>query len=53
MKIKFCHQCTKEEKTLYRVRYQIDKKWQFLCKTCVEKEKSINPLYQYGGTWKK
>ncbi len=53
MRTKYCHLCDREEQTLYRVRYQTDKKWQFLCKGCVEKEKLINPLYQYGGTWKK
>lgn len=38
---------------MYRVRYLDDKKWYFLCKSCVEKEKLTNSNYQYGGTWKK
>lgn len=50
---KYCHRCAKAFNTLYRVRYTPDKQWYFLCKACVESEKVKNPLYQYGGTWKK
>ena len=50
---KFCHHCKQAEDTLFRVRYTIDKQWYFLCKSCVELKKKDNPLYQYGGTWKK
>ena len=50
---KFCHHCKQAEDTLFRVRYTADKQWYFLCKSCVELKKINNPLYQYGGTWKK
>ena len=52
-RIKHCDRCSTEFSTLYRVRYLTDKKWYFLCKTCVETTKPNNPHYQYGGTWKK
>ena len=50
---KYCHRCKQADDTLFRVRYTADKQWYFLCKSCVELEKKSNPLYQYGGTWKK
>lgn len=53
MRHKQCHRCEKAANTMYRVRYKADKAWYFLCKECVEIEKKENPLYQYGGTWKK
>ena len=52
-RIKHCDRCAIAFPTLYRVRYLADKKWYFLCKTCVEIEKPKNDNYQYGGTWKK
>lgn len=50
---KYCHRCNKSFNTLFRVRYTLNKEWYFMCKDCVELEKKSNPLYQYGGTWKK
>ena len=52
-RIKHCDRCSTDFPTLYRVRYLTDKKWYFLCKTCVETTKPNNQNYQYGGTWKK
>lgn len=37
---------------MYRVTYQKNLGWQFLCKQCVLEVKN-DPSYKYGGTWKK
>ncbi len=37
---------------MYRVTYQKNLGWQFLCKQCVLEVKN-DASYKYGGTWKK
>ncbi len=53
MRKKNCHKCFKDFDVMYRVQYDISKKWAFICKYCLEQLKSNNPYYRYGGTWKK
>ena len=50
---KNCESCKKEFSTLFRVTYQMPKKWVFLCENCLLIVKKDNTNYRYGGTWKK
>lgn len=50
---KKCESCKKEFSTLFRITYQIPKKWIFLCDNCLLVVKKDNTNYRYGGTWKK
>ncbi|MDC1012580.1 hypothetical protein OAQ04_05025 [Flavobacteriaceae bacterium] len=53
MRKKNCEFCKKEFDVLYRVQYKVQRHWEFLCKSCLLEVKENNPLYRYGGTWKK
>ncbi|MEC8599641.1 MAG: hypothetical protein VXY15_04770 [Bacteroidota bacterium] len=49
---KSCQRCQKTEDIMFRVVYQKNLGWQFLCKRCVLEVKG-NASYKYGGTWKR
>ncbi|NVJ64471.1 MAG: hypothetical protein HWD84_09615 [Flavobacteriaceae bacterium] len=51
-RLKTCSRCQKEQSVMYRVQYQSDRIWYFLCKSCTIQVKENNALYRYGGTWK-
>jgi len=51
-RIKYCEICKKDFSTMYRIQYQLPKKWIFTCKDCLLDVKEGNPNYVYGGTWK-
>ncbi len=53
MREKHCEICKNSFSTMYRVRYQSNKRWVFVCEACLIFVKENNPLYIYGGTWKK
>lgn len=50
---KRCVSCNKEFDTLFRIQYKHPLKWVFTCEKCLLEHKKDNPLYKYGGTWKK
>ncbi|MBF2064866.1 MAG: hypothetical protein IGS39_10670 [Calothrix sp. C42_A2020_038] len=51
-RIKLCQICNQSVPVLYRVRYQEDGDWAFVCRDCWHKISQDNPFYMYGGTWK-
>lgn len=51
-RIKPCHICNKEASILYRVKYQEEGDWIFVCPECWQTISQDNPYYTYGGTWK-
>ncbi len=53
MRIKHCDICDKEFSKVFRIQYKQPKKWVFVCESCLLNVKKDNPLYRYGGTWKK
>ncbi|KAB8153348.1 hypothetical protein EZY14_008945 [Kordia sp. TARA_039_SRF] len=53
LRIKHCDICQKDFDTLFRIQYKLPKKWVFVCEDCLLKVKKDNPLYRYGGTWKR
>ncbi|WP_299015879.1 hypothetical protein [uncultured Polaribacter sp.] len=50
---KDCAICNTAFDTMYRIQHKNPKTWVFVCKTCLVKVKKDNPLYTYGGTWKR
>lgn len=52
-RIKYCEICKTDFSTMYRVQYKMPKEWIFVCENCLLSLKKDNPLYKYGGTWKK
>ncbi|MAD97467.1 MAG: hypothetical protein CMB99_09100 [Flavobacteriaceae bacterium] len=52
-RIKYCEVCEKDFSTVYRIQYKQPAKWVFTCESCLLKVKKDNPLYKYGGTWKR
>jgi hypothetical protein len=52
-RIKYCAICHKDVSTMYRIQYQHPKAWVFVCESCLINVKKDNPLYIYGGTWKR
>jgi hypothetical protein len=52
-RIKHCAICKVDFSTMYRVQYESQKEWVFICKECLLKLKKDNLNYTYGGTWKK
>lgn len=53
MSSKSCFKCLNNSHKLFRIRYlRFDKKWYFVCESCLPSVKSNNKFYQYGGTWK-
>ncbi|PTX59451.1 hypothetical protein C8N46_10939 [Kordia periserrulae] len=53
MRIKHCDICKEDFDTLFRIQYKLPKEWVFVCEDCLLKVKKDNPLYRYGGTWKR
>ena len=53
MKKKECEKCKNQFRMMYRVQYKNPKEWAFVCKECLKDVKKDNPLYAYGGTWKR
>ncbi|MDG1762236.1 MAG: hypothetical protein P8H38_03160 [Flavobacteriaceae bacterium] len=49
---KSCPICDKKFDVMYRVQYQENRQWVFVCKACVLDVKPKNKNYRYGGTWK-
>jgi hypothetical protein len=52
LRTKSCGLCSQNAAVLYRVQYQSDRQWIFVCLSCWEKVSENNPFYLYGGTWK-
>ena len=50
---KKCFRCEVESNIMYRVQYNEQKVWCFICKSCLVSIKPNNPHYRYGGTWKR
>ncbi|NQX78079.1 hypothetical protein [Gilvibacter sp.] len=53
MRKKNCEICSQDFDTMFRVQYKQPKAWVFLCESCLLRVKKDNPLYKYGGTWKR
>lgn len=49
---KSCDRCSLTVPILYRVKYEEDGDWIFVCDACLPAVKDNNPFYTYGGTWK-
>ena len=50
---KNCYICKKDQKVLYRCKFDDSLSWYFLCKTCMDSvKKKYSHNYKYGGTWK-
>lgn len=52
VRTKSCDRCSETNEVLYRVRWEKDGDWAFVCPSCLEIVKPGNAHYQYGGTWK-
>ncbi|WP_407890563.1 hypothetical protein [Scytonema sp. NUACC26] len=52
IRVKLCSRCGLTASVLYRVKYEEDGQWVFVCPNCWEKVSQNNPFYVYGGTWK-
>ncbi|SEE08758.1 hypothetical protein SAMN05444353_0665 [Polaribacter dokdonensis DSW-5] len=52
-RVKYCEICKKDFSTMFRIQYKQPKKWVFTCEQCLLNVKKDNPLYVYGGTWKR
>ena len=52
VKTKKCALCQDHSAHMFRIQRQKGKNWIFCCKACTEEEKTTNPHYRYGGTWK-
>lgn len=50
---KLCEVCKQEFDVMFRIQYKNPKKWIFSCEKCLLEVKKNNPLYKYGGTWKR
>ena len=53
MRQKLCAICSKDFKTMYRIKYKEGSAWVFVCQECLINVKKKNPNYNYGGTWKR
>lgn len=51
-RLKMCDRCSQPAPILYRVKYQEQGGWIFVCPQCLNPVKDHNPFYVYGGTWK-
>lgn len=50
---KNCYACKKDQKILFRCKYDDFLNWHFLCEPCLESvKKKYSHKYKYGGTWK-
>jgi hypothetical protein len=52
IRVKPCGRCSQTAAILYRVKYEEDGNWVFLCRECWDIVSLDNPFYVYGGTWK-
>ncbi len=52
LRFKTCSQCYQSAFVLYRVKYEQDGGWVFVCPQCWQGVSENNPFYVYGGTWK-
>ncbi len=52
IRIKFCHRCSQPAPILYRVKFEEQGDWIFVCPKCWPSVNENNPFYVYGGTWK-
>jgi hypothetical protein len=51
--LKPCDLCTQLVDVRYRIQYDTSEKWALVCPNCWEQLSQNNPLYRYGGTWKR
>ncbi|TWH38835.1 hypothetical protein [Dulcicalothrix desertica] len=51
-RVKPCHICNQSAPVLYRVKYEEEGDWVFVCPNCWQDISQDNPFYVYGGTWK-
>lgn len=52
IRVKLCGRCSQLAPILYRVHYEEDGQWVFVCPECWTILSENNPFYVYGGTWK-
>lgn len=52
IRVKLCEHCNQPASVLYRIKYQEDGDWVFVCPDCWQKVSLDNPFYVYSGTWK-
>jgi len=52
IRVKFCGRCSQTVPILYRVKYEEDGQWVFVCPDCWQQVSQNNSFYVYGGTWK-
>ncbi len=52
IRVKHCVRCSQPAPTLFRVKYEEDGGWVFVCPHCWPQISENNPFYIYGGTWK-
>jgi hypothetical protein len=52
VRVKHCVSCNQPSAVLYRVKYEEDGDWVFVCPNCWSSLSQDNPHYVYGGTWK-
>ncbi|WP_082803658.1 MULTISPECIES: hypothetical protein [unclassified Anabaena] len=51
-RVKLCYRCSQPAPLLYRVKFEENGKWVFVCPQCWTGVSENNPFYVYGGTWK-
>jgi hypothetical protein len=51
-RVKLCNRCSNPAPILYRVKYQENGDWVFVCRLCWDSVAPHNTFYVYGGTWK-
>jgi hypothetical protein len=51
-RLKPCDRCQQTAPVLYRVKYEKEGDWVFVCNSCLPELKQDNLFYVYGGTWK-
>ncbi|MGI8504255.1 MAG: hypothetical protein ACR2LR_24430 [Hassallia sp.] len=51
-RVKLCDRCSQSAPILYRVKYEENSEWVFICHQCWDQVSQDNPFYVYGGTWK-
>lgn len=51
-RVKPCDRCSQPAPILYRVTYEPEGDWVFVCRECWDVVSANNPFYVYGGTWK-
>ncbi|KAB8315771.1 hypothetical protein SD81_030960 [Tolypothrix campylonemoides VB511288] len=52
IRVKLCGRCRQPAPILYRVKYEEEGQWVFVCPECWTLLSENNPFYVYGGTWK-